>query len=331
MIAPSFYLCYIWLLMILIADLGSSLELSRRAQSIHNKLFPTPLKVHQMLYGFDPHNDTNNVHPIYSSNRPYPSTHQTQNNNIDNNNDNNSNNNNNNNKNNSNRVIKRRNLGFSDSSQRGVFDNHPHRSLVEQDVCPKCSNLTVCRSLNNKMVQEKYDPNHINTKITCSVLEDLGSRLSEEIFGNGKSFRDTPQCRDIVMQYLCMFWGSENLMYSNSCLFKEDTSNAIAELQRFAPRPPCRSFCVQISLVCANSKEFGQLCANIACPPEEEECTPDPTVDEQKLNMGLGCELPYDLNPYVRIRGSASQLMNANNYYLVTMLLAVLSSVLLII
>jgi hypothetical protein len=287
-------------LLLLYRDIGvGAYELSKSAKEIHEKLFPSPLEIHQKLYGYDPHNDANNIHPIYSSL--------------------NSNINSKSHKSDKNYKLSNGNVSRSLAGQ-------------ERDVCPKCSNLDVCRSLNNKMVQEKYDPAHIRTKITCTVLEDLGHRLSEEIFGNGKSFRDTPECRDVVMQYLCLFWGSENLMYTNSCLYKEDTNNAIEELKRFAPRPPCRSFCVQVSLVCAQNKEFGQLCGNIACPPEEEECTPDPTVDEQKLNMGLGCELPYDLNPYVRIRGSASKkIMNADSYKFITFTLTLLSTILIMI
>ncbi len=130
------------------------------------------------------------------------------------------------------------------------------------------------------------------------------------------------------MQYLCMFWGSENLMYTNVCLYQEDTNNAIPELKRFAPRPPCRSFCVQVATVCANNKEFAQLCANIACPPEEEECTPDPTVDQQKLNMGLGCELPFDYNPYVRLHGSASRFRNPGSYLATTVIVTLVSTLL---
>jgi hypothetical protein len=308
------YLFLLFVLLLLCIKHVSAYDLSSTAKAIHDRLFPTPLKIHQMLYGYDAHNESNNMHPIYRAHSAKtiksPSIHGDKD-----------------------KKYYHPTSSIA-ASQFNLENNNPHhymRSLADPDVCPKCSNLTICRSLNNKMVQEKYDPNHIKTKITCSVLEDLGARLSVEIFGNGKSFRDTVQCRDIVMQYLCSFWGSENSMYTNSCLYKEDTNNAIEELKRFAPRPPCRSFCVQVSLVCANNKEFGQLCANIACPPEEEECTPDPTVDEQKLNMGLGCELPFDLNPYVRIRGSSTNFKNFSRYYLVSISIAVFSSIFLLI
>lgn len=44
-----------------------ALELSKRAKSIHESLFPSPLEIHKKLYGFDPQNDANNNHPIYNS------------------------------------------------------------------------------------------------------------------------------------------------------------------------------------------------------------------------------------------------------------------------
>jgi hypothetical protein len=46
------------------------------------------------------------------------------------------------------------------------------------------------------------------------------------------------------MQYLCLFWATENPMYSNYCVYKETVlSNGQLSV---AQRPPCKSFCVQV-------------------------------------------------------------------------------------
>ncbi len=41
-----------------------------------------------------------------------------------------------------------------------------------------------------------------------------------------------------------------------------------------APRPPCRSFCIQVATVCANAPEFIQTCDEIKCPQIDGTCTP---------------------------------------------------------
>jgi hypothetical protein len=140
--------------------------------------------------------------------------------------------------------------------------------------CIICQRLTVCQSLNKLLVQEKYYPNNLDLLGTCFVIEDLAKRVESEIFGNGKTFRDTSLCRDIVMQYLCLFWGSDNEMYTNLCIFQESVSSPDPANHIITPRPPCRSFCVQVADICANDPNFINLCYNIACPPTEDECTP---------------------------------------------------------
>jgi len=61
--------------------------------------------------------------------------------------------------------------------------------------CVICRSLTYCQALNNLMVQEVYDPDNLNLLGTCYVLEALGQRMNDEVFGQGRSFRDTPECR----------------------------------------------------------------------------------------------------------------------------------------
>lgn len=51
---------------------------------------------------------------------------------------------------------------------------------------------------------------------------------------------------EIVMQYLCLFYGSDNPMYTNECVNQEDVKDPNPANHKVAPRPPCRSFCVQV-------------------------------------------------------------------------------------
>jgi hypothetical protein len=51
---------------------------------------------------------------------------------------------------------------------------------------------------------------------------------------------------EMVMQYLCLFWGSNNPMYTNCCIYSEDVTSVDPANQQIAPRPPCRSFCIQV-------------------------------------------------------------------------------------
>lgn len=125
------------------------------------------------------------------------------------------------------------------------------RKLAGDDdiLCVICRGLDYCQALNGFLIQEIYYPQPNAELGTCNILEALGKRMANEIFGIGKTFRDTLQCRDIVMQYLCLFWGSDNKMYVNECINKEDVSNPDPDFQQISPRPPCRSFCVQVNLI----------------------------------------------------------------------------------
>ena len=48
------------------------------------------------------------------------------------------------------------------------------------------------------------------------------------------------------MQYLCLFYGSNNAMYTNHC--KDDLTGVNPADHVYVPRYPCRSFCVQVML-----------------------------------------------------------------------------------
>lgn len=119
---------------------------------------------------------------------------------------------------------------------------------VDDAVCVICHGLEYCDVLNGLLIEEVYYPKQDELG-TCSIIEALGIRMDSEIFGIGRTFRDTTQCRDIVMQYLCLFWGSQNDMYTNLCFWKEDVSSPDPDQHKISPRPPCRSFCVQVCIV----------------------------------------------------------------------------------
>ena len=128
----------------------------------------------------------------------------------------------------------------------------------------KCTGLDKCHVLNGKYVQETYYPEQTSSNAAkCSIIEGLAERLSTEIFGKGRTFRDTEQCRDLVMQYLCLTYGSNNFMYSDYCIYQEDTSPTDPDNHKYAAYPPCRSFCVQVLRHCATSRDTVSLCKDM--------------------------------------------------------------------
>ena len=188
---------------------------------------------------------------------------------------------------------------FESENMRKLVGFHPIPDDLDSISCFICSNLKYCKALNSLLIQERYYPgDQLSNSGTCGIIDNLGKRVRDEIFGNGKTFRDTPLCRDIVMQYLCLFWGSDNLMYTNYCVYKEDVTSSDPTTHRIAPKPPCRSFCVQVADICANDPDFVNLCYNIQCPPTEDECSPDPIVGGSRVASGIGCSMPYTPNPY---------------------------------
>lgn len=72
--------------------------------------------------------------------------------------------------------------------------------------CVTCQGLKYCSNLNGYLIEEVYSPNDLIQRDTCAYLDSLGQRLNNEIFGQGRTFRDSAQCRSIVLQYLCLFW-----------------------------------------------------------------------------------------------------------------------------
>eukprot|EP01038_Epipyxis_sp_PR26KG_P004907 gene4907-6870_t len=194
---------------------------------------------------------------------------------------------------------------------RGLSQKHSKRELAipktpyvkgttSCSVCTKAT-MSICKVLIDFKIEEKYYPStgsSATSAETCKVIDALGKRVSQSIFGVGKTFRDTAQCRDMVMQYLCYFYGSDNPMYQNNCINEEDVADPISGLKNFAPRPPCKSFCVQVATVCANERDYIHTCNNIVCPQNQGECVADPKIDSAVLAANLGCDVPYYADPY---------------------------------
>ena len=239
-------------------------------------------------------------------------------------------NNNNNNNNNNNR----RNLVSVPTSVPTVAPTE-----ADEITCKTCNGMEYCSILEGDNIQETYYPdvdavaatgNTENLEDTCKILDLLGKRMSAIIFGSSLTFRDTAACRDIVLQYLCLFWGSDNNAYVNGCRAKEDSTSEDTQLHVTAPRPPCRSFCVQVAELCANDHHFLQLCYDIVCPPTAEDCVADPEVKNnegvyQSLNAGLLCNIPFQEDPY-NSENAATNLFKLNGrlYLLVVLLLSIL-------
>ncbi|CAM9120560.1 unnamed protein product [Ectocarpus fasciculatus] len=137
--------------------------------------------------------------------------------------------------------------------------------------CIECFGLSYCDVLNGYKVEDKYFPGEATILGSCENFEDRASRL--EVFGPSKTFRDTDACRELVLDYTCLWWGSANEMYDNRCGI---------EAQVY----PCRSYCVQLAKTCANNVvEWQELCRSIDCPPTDEECMPGPYTQAREATQ----------------------------------------------
>jgi len=146
---------------------------------------------------------------------------------------------------------------------------------TDEPCCIRCDNLPTCLRLRNNYIEDLYYPTETNIMGSCQNIENRVNRLADSIFGPEKTFRDSERCRELVLDYICLYWGSKSAMYENKC----DLPKHEGQLAK----PPCRSFCTQVAEVCANSVDYMQICSNVKCPPIDQECTPgdnDVTPDE---------------------------------------------------
>lgn len=78
---------------------------------------------------------------------------------------------------------------------------------------------------------------------------------------------------------------------------------------------------MQIAEVCANDYTFLSLCSRIACPPTENDCSPNAIVNDQIVDVQMGCQIPFDANPYAKssaTRSASSAAVNAMTSLAVT-------------
>ena len=168
---------------------------------------------------------------------------------------------------------------------RGYFERRGRRQLDENRCvsesatglcCQRCGfDLEYCGDiLGGKLVEDVY---YFDERQDDGVCFDIARRAGNlEVFGPTKTFRDTPECRQIVQDYTCLWWSSTSDAYTNLC----DSEGGDTLV------PPCRSYCTQVAIQCANSLEYMELCKNIACPPLDDTCRAGP------FEVGeLGCSI----------------------------------------
>ena len=128
--------------------------------------------------------------------------------------------------------------------------------------CSLCKNdLTYCKKLAGYLVEDSYYPSEESVTGSCNDIDKRAGLL--DVFGPSKTFRDTEWCQWMVREYVCLWWSTESSAYTNNCKEKGDILV-----------PPCRSYCTQVAIQCANNLEYADLCKKIECPPVEEQCTP---------------------------------------------------------
>ena len=92
---------------------------------------------------------------------------------------------------------------FEDNGACGVDDDMP-------PCCNQtCYGLTHCTALNGRRIEDKYYPTLPFVQGSCDNLDDRASRL--DIWGDyhsNKPFRDTKECRQLVLDYTCLWWAT---------------------------------------------------------------------------------------------------------------------------
>uniref|UniRef100_A0A7S2RFQ7 FZ domain-containing protein n=1 Tax=Rhizochromulina marina TaxID=1034831 RepID=A0A7S2RFQ7_9STRA len=174
-----------------------------------------------------------------------------------------------------------------------VFDDSQSCGPPPLTACcnASCSSLEHCAVLNDMVIEDTYFPTLPATHGSCLELEERASRL--DLWGDyrtNKPFKDTPQCRSLVLNYTCLTWAT---MFPSRC----------SDLSEQVPRAPCRSFCTEVATTCANDLDWINICHNIVCdtyPSSDIEnrsaCTPGP-LDTSSSKLFGGCYVPKLVSP----------------------------------
>jgi len=92
---------------------------------------------------------------------------------------------------------------FEDSGVCGVQD-------TDAPCCNQtCSGLSYCTALNGRRIEDKYFPTLPEIQGSCFNFDERAARL--EIWGDyhtNKPFRDTAECRQMVLDYTCIHWAT---------------------------------------------------------------------------------------------------------------------------
>jgi hypothetical protein len=145
--------------------------------------------------------------------------------------------------------------------------------------CKKCpETLYYCEELGGMLIEDKYGmlKDGVGIDDSCYNLEMRAQRL--DVFGRSKTFRDTPECKRLVWDYTCLWWGSDNDVYTNNCKDKKEMTDG--SFVKAAPQP-CLSFCTQVANMCANRPDWIKLCKNTVCTENAGEmraCMEGPTT-----------------------------------------------------
>lgn len=84
---------------------------------------------------------------------------------------------------------------YFDEGKRMLAIAKPEYDARNPVACSRCKGLSVCHVLNTLRVEEVYLPRQPSSRETCAVIEAFGKRIQGEVFGHGRTFRDTEQCR----------------------------------------------------------------------------------------------------------------------------------------
>ena len=80
-------------------------------------------------------------------------------------------------------------------NRRLAINKPPYGGADAYYACTTCQNMKFCPILEKLLMQETYLPKDPNAQEVCKVVESLAERLGNEVFGHGRAFRDTPDCR----------------------------------------------------------------------------------------------------------------------------------------
>ncbi len=171
--------------------------------------------------------------------------------------------------------IKRRLEDAADGDDAVTDDPNPNTDDTSLDCsltgdggvycCTNCDDQTMdkCRVLGGALVHDTYGlaKQENRGENSCVDLENRASRL--DVFGPTKTFRDSEECRQMVYDYTCYWWGSDNQYYWNPCKdqAKELIDGSIVKVKD----PPCKSYCLEVAAMCSNRPDWIKLCDGVEC------------------------------------------------------------------